>query len=425
MSAEKSGLINYVARQKWIIVILLLVHGITITYSVVVPFVVGAALRAPADGGLGLPPSLAGMLVTTELLAVAVGTGLSATVLLRVNEKVFALIGAAFMILGNVATFFLAEEGTEILFALRVLTGLAAGMTNAIAYAATSRQEQPDRLFAMMTVLGPPFAAIALILAPIMTTEMGHHGLWVLFACSTLVLAPSILLLPKRPEAMPEHADEDGKAINIWAVAPLSILAVAMASAILNVGDGALYSFMEEFGGEIGVTPDQVGVVLGVAGIIGLFGGVVVAVLGTRIGRALPLAVALLIKAVFGILLITSDDYASFFIYQQVLSITFYMTLPYFGGLCAAIDPHGRAASVVGSATVVGYAFSSGIGGFVLHYTGDWMAVGICAAVAMLITAVLLVPVARRYDHIQKKRDAKENSLEGSLSASAGLAHEH
>ena len=152
------------------------------------------------------------------------------------------------------------------------------------------------------------------------------------------------------------------------------------------------FAYIERIGVHLGLTPEQLGLSLGFASLVGIPGALAVTFLGNRFGYFLPIAGAATAQLLVMLWLLRAEDFAAYFVIACVYSIGWAFVLPYFQALCARIDPRGS--------VVVAGGFATGSAGFLgpagaalLVRPGDYslMIGGICAVLGFVIVVTFVV----------------------------------
>ncbi|MFF4114569.1 MFS transporter [Streptomyces sp. NPDC001714] len=152
--------------------------------------------------------------------------------------------------------------------------------------------------------------------------------------------------------------------------------------------------------GRIGLTQAHlgeatVGAVFAVALGTGLLGVVGAGALGPRLGRALPIGLGTVLIAGCIALSASATDLTTFATGEIAWNLLYPVVLSYVIGLAAALDPRGRWAVLVGSASSLGTAVGPMTGSLLAARAG-FPAMGTVLAVGLLAVAVPLTAVALR-----------------------------
>jgi MFS family permease len=152
--------------------------------------------------------------------------------------------------------------------------------------------------------------------------------------------------------------------------------------------------------GRIGLTQAHlseatVGAVFAVALGAGLLGVVGAGALGPRLGQALPIGLGTVLIAGCIALSASATDLTTFASGEIAWNVLYPVVLSYVIGLAASLDPRGRWAVLVGSASSLGTAVGP-VTGSLLSARAGFPAMGTVLAVGLLAVAVPLTAVALR-----------------------------
>jgi DHA1 family inner membrane transport protein len=200
-----------------------------------------------------------------------------------------ALTGILVLVVGNIAS---AYAGSfDALLMARIITGIGAGLISAAGTAAAASSRQPERVFAIITVLHNIILSAEFKIIPYVKTETDPAGCYLMMAAVGVASLPLCRwLLPPRKS----DADERGL-VALLLSAPNRIFAVAVMVGMLifEAGQSGVFTFIDQIGIQAGLDADQRGTILSVTSFMGLAGGVLAACLGTRFGRIWPIAIGL------------------------------------------------------------------------------------------------------------------------------------
>jgi predicted MFS family arabinose efflux permease len=327
----------------------------------------------------------AGLAVSTELGAMAAASILFARRVARGSRARFALVGTVLVVVaqsvaGGVSAY-------AALLATRLVAGLGAGLLVAGAMAAAAGARDPERLFAQVTLVRVLFGAAVLTVLPWVRASYGLPAMFAALAMLALLAAPLLRSLPA--PAHPASAAATGRAPNRGLAVP------ALAAVLLTaLGQGAVWSFNEQLGLAIGLSSQQMGVVLGGTTLVGLAGAGLAAALGTRRGRTGPLVLGLLGIIASTVLLVQTQDLILFIAADAVWAFFCFFTLPYLSGLLAALDRQGQWSATGAGVSAIGVALGPAVGGALVAASSYGALTGIvlCGGFGAL---GLLIPVLR------------------------------
>jgi predicted MFS family arabinose efflux permease len=342
--------------------------------------------------GLGLDEADAGVLGSLELGGLAAASLILAPRVDRISRRDLAVRGAIAACAGHALS---ALTGSFWILALaRFVAGLGEGATIAAANSAAASARDPDRLFAESAVLGGLLAAAALVALPYAIEPWGHPGGFGAIAGLSIVCLPPLLWLPALlGKGAPKRAPLTRKRLGFATLAAVFLFSVAQ---------GAIWAFSERIGIAVGLSREEVGLALGVTTLAGLAGGVVAAVLGTRKGRAAPLALGLGANVVATWMVVIAGSVELYLAGLLAWGVAFYFALPFLLGAAAALDPLGRWTAAAAGVSAVGLALGPSGAGLMVSASG-YPALGGFVIACGLAAALLILPVARAESHASER----------------------
>jgi predicted MFS family arabinose efflux permease len=341
--------------------------------------------------GLGLGEAAIGFLATLEFSALGAGLIFVAINPLKTSALRYALIGAALIITGQIASALVTGYG--VLTALRCLVGFGAGLANAAATVTIAANfREPERTagyaFGLVYLVGG-----ALYLAsPYMTGYGYHKGVFLSLAVVVLVCIPLLFALPDTPLKKKKRAAAGSDAI-------LSTAAFLLftAEVFLMVGMGAAWAFGERMGLAVNLTTHEIGFYFACTMIASIAGSLFAGWLGTRYGRTLPFVVCTVLVAICcwfmanpGIALVYVICLLSFQVFQALF-------IPFLIGTGAALESSGRLSAAVVAVEIFSFGAGGVAGGVVVEAFG-LAAVGWLAALGGIVAIPLLIMVCLPLD---------------------------
>jgi predicted MFS family arabinose efflux permease len=339
------------------------------------------------DRGLG--EEAVGWLFSLENAALAVTMIAAAGPLARLSRCRVAITGALLACAANAASPFVGSY--EGLLVARWLVGMGSGLVGAAGTAAAASARNPERVFAI-AVVGSSLVFNGLpSVIPFATVPFSSTGGFFLLAGASLAVIPVFRwLLPAReaPEAKPSLL-----------AAPHRILAlVAMLSLfVFEVGQGAVWTFVAQIGEYTGLGEHATGRAMTLAGLLGLFGGVVAAWLGDRIGYRVPIAIGVGLNTVAAVGLAFTDDPIVYTVLLWLWTAAYTFAVPYLMGALAAMDDLGRWVVASDGAWTLGDAVGPGIAGTLVERIG-YAPLGGLALFTGVACIVVMVEVVRRFE---------------------------
>lgn len=363
------------------------------------PYMITAAQR-----GLGIDVLAASWLVTATLLLTAV-TGLAiAPLCAGGHRRAVARSGLAIAAVG----FAVAALVPALIIPALLVGGAGAGGAVAASGAALAAFRNPDRVagfngLANRGVITIVLAAIPLVgLAPI--DVFGALALFSIVGLLVSAWLPAAPVVDPRAgaavaEAMPIDVPPTGTVrlsparSRTVTIAGFSLLVVF---ALWAASEDSLWAMAGIMGAEqTGLTPEGLGLALSGATAGGLIGSVLLMVVGSRLGRAVPLAVLLVTGGVLKIVEGFTSDPTAFIVVFIAWNTVYAIAFMYFVSTSAALDADGRWSGPLLAVYLVGSALTPVIGAAlvgVLGFQGFAVALGIASFVlAVPASAIALL----------------------------------
>ncbi|MGH8325875.1 MAG: MFS transporter [Steroidobacteraceae bacterium] len=348
------------------------------------PLVVSQAIA-----GLGLNPRAAGLLATAEMAAGGVATFLASFVVHRLDRRRIALLGLILIVAGSG----ISEEASH--FAVmafgRVVTGVGEGTLIAAVIASMAGTRLPERNFGLWTIAN--MVAASLLLYAVMPAVIASWGIAGVFGAYLCLALPGFALLAWYPHGTPAPRTVAAPASSLGAGAVLCLTAILLS----HLAHGGIWAYMQRFGAASGISAALTARALGYAAFAGLLGGVLVTLLGTRWGRALPNAAALVLSAASALLVATGRTPGSFVTAAMCFYLAWVFGLPYLMGILAALDPQGRAATLGIVMQNIGLA-AGPAGAGALAAGSQYRTVAHVGFGLYLLALLIIVPLAYRVD---------------------------
>ena len=291
------------------------------------------------------------------------------------------MLGGAIAFFSNIIAGY--TDNFEVLRIARITAGLGAGMIGAAGTAAAASSVNPQRVFAIVSVSWGLIAAIPPILIPYATVPFGAMGGYYGLAAAVLLISPLFYWLPDPPSNSRSNAVS---ATKLGSLNPLQrfaerlgvrgapnkgfAIAALVALFIYEIGQGSIQVFLEQFGLRAGLDEIRIGEVLGIAGILGLSGGVLAAWIANRFGNLRPALIGIALNVVVAASLAVWTNSMAFPILYVCWNATFYFVVPYILGIMSEMDRKGRWAVATDAVWWLGAAPGPAIGGYVVASSG-------------------------------------------------------
>jgi predicted MFS family arabinose efflux permease len=277
---------------------------------------------------------------------------------------------------------------SQLLVVRFIIGSLGSGVLYALTLGLIGQLKSPDRIIAIAIVFQVLSLVVGMVSVPILMEYWQFPGvttsLALLFSTGFLLLR----LFPDRARKREGQAPESEG----FSFLPAALLASLI---VFSMGLGGLWAFMERIGSSAGFAMSDIGNTLAISGLVGGMGAVVAAILGTRLGRLLPIIFALALQIVSCLLLATRSDWASYLIAAALFNFCWNLTLPYLMGAIAAADFSGRFMVLIPAAQTGGYAIGPMLVGLFMTQDNYQIAASISMGVFFLCL-LMVVPLLRK-----------------------------
>ncbi|MGW2827928.1 MFS transporter [Streptomyces sp. NPDC001286] len=336
------------------------------------------------DSGLPLTTTQAGALGSALLLSSASAGFVLASRVERIGARTLARVGLTLAVLGYGTAALTGSVPAVVVGAL--IGGLGSGTATTVAATGIAAQPDPHRT-TTLGLLGVSALAGAVYLT-VPHLGPGHGQPLAAIALTALAVWPLTGRLPVRTAAA--HSPLDGTRL------PHRRSGTVLAAAMLcwSLAQNALWGVSGRIGlAQAHLTEATVGAVFAVALGAGLLGVTVAGAVGPRFGRAVPVGGGTAVIAGCIVLSASAADLTSFAAGEIAWNLLYPVVLSYVIGLAASLDPRGRWAVLVGSASSLGTA-AGPLTGSVLAERAGFPAMGAVLAVGLLAIAVPMTVVA-------------------------------
>ncbi|MGW3092199.1 MFS transporter [Streptomyces sp. NPDC001102] len=336
------------------------------------------------DSGLPLTTTQAGALGSALLLSSASAGFVLASRVERIGARTLARIGLTLAVLGYGTAALTGSVPAVVVGAL--IGGFGSGTATTVAATGIAAQPDPHRT-TTLGLLGVSALAGAVYLT-VPHLGPGHGQPLAAIALTALAVWPLTGRLPVRTAAA--HSPLDGGRL------PHRRSGAVLAATMLcwSLAQNALWGVSGRIGlAQAHLTEAAVGAVFAVALGAGLLGVTVAGAIGPRFGRALPVGGGTAVIAGCVALSASAADLTSFAAGEIAWNLLYPVVLSYVIGLAASLDPRGRWAVLVGSASSLGTA-AGPLAGSVLATRAGFPMTGAVLACGLLVIAVPMTLVA-------------------------------
>ncbi|MGW1722820.1 MFS transporter [Streptomyces sp. NPDC002306] len=336
------------------------------------------------DSGLPLSATQAGAVGSALLLSSAAAGFVLASRVERIGARRLARVGIVLAVLGYGGAALTGVVPAVVLGAL--VGGFGSGTVTAVAATRIAAERDPHRA-STLGLLGVSALAGAVYLT-VPHLGPGHGQPLAAIALTALAVWPLTGRLPGRT-APPPARRERARLPQLRAG-----LVLAAAMPCWSLVQNSLWGVSGRIGlNQAHLTETTVGVVFAAALGAGLLGVLGAGALGPRLGRALPIGAGTALIAGCVVVSASATDLTTFATGEIAWNALYPVVLSYLIGLAASLDPRGRWAVLVGSASSLGTA-AGPLTGSVLSARAGFPGMGAMLAVGLLAVAVPMTAVA-------------------------------
>lgn len=274
-----------------------------------------------------------------------------------------------------------------------VVTGFiigASGVGTAISTsgAAIAALRNPNRVSATSGVVNRLLVMVVLAVIPVLgLAQMTVFGALALLSLFSLAVT---VWLPDTPEF--PTSDRDAESAEAPTNAPRRVLFAGIALLIVfplwGTSEDAVWTLAPTLGDAVGLSEQVLGFALSAAAGVGAGAMVIVTLSGRRIGRAVPLAIALLLGGATKIWIGLTDDPQTLAILIVVVNTIYAFAFVLFLATAAGLDARGKWSGPLIGAYIVGSSFAPIIGAWII----DGVGVPVFGVSMGIVSFVLVVP---------------------------------
>lgn len=342
------------------------------------------ALVSGLIDGRGFSARDAGLIGSCNVYGAAVGAFIAIFLVKKLPWKT-ACTGLLLLLIGLDLISMLLTNPLPMML-LRALHGLTGGLLVGIAFAVMARCGQVHKAFGMLLLVQFGLGGLGVMLLPPLVPLFGS---WVLFMALIAFSLTALLMLAFLP-AYPllPLATQHGAA----PVQYRPLLAAILAIFLFQAANMALYAYIIELGEQAGLTLSIISPALGVSAWLGLLGSVLVIWLSTRLGRALPVFISIIITAAATYALHYSASATIFWLANLAVGVTWAFSIAYLLGICAEFDRAGQMAALGGFASKMGLASGPLFAALVIDGGSYSGLINIAVVLLVVAAAVALYP---------------------------------
>ncbi|MFI6418011.1 MFS transporter [Streptomyces sp. NPDC050842] len=373
--------------------------------------------------GLGIGPSQAGSIGSVLLLGSSTAGFTLAARGERIGPRTAARAGLLAMAIGYGSA--AATHAVPLVVAGAVIGGLGSGTATAVAAAGIAGQRDPHRASSLGLLTVSATAGALYLTLPHLSA--GHAPPLLAIACAAALVWP---LTGRLPDRLAGTGSRTAPGSAPTGPLPYRRAGAVLAGAILcwSLAQNALWGVSGRIGlTQAGLSEVTVGAVFAAALGAGLVGVTAAGALGSRLGRAVPIGVGTAVIAACVLLSSAAGNLASFATGEILWNAVYPVVLSYLLGLAASLDPRGRWAVLVGSASSLGVACGPVVGSLLSESAG-YTGMGVVLCALLLLVAAPMAAVARHASgrplvpgSVRRRGGAPAAVLAGTASASSAL----
>ncbi|MFF4268739.1 MFS transporter [Streptomyces sp. NPDC001536] len=339
------------------------------------------------DSGLPLTATQAGAVGSALLLCSASAGFLLASRVDRIGARRLARIGLSLAVAGYGCAALSGSVAVVVTGAM--IGGFGSGTATTVAATGIAAQRDPHRTTTLGLLSVSALAGAVYLTVPHLGP--GHGQPLAAIALTALAVWPLTNRLPRHTPATPQTRRTRTPLPHLRAG-----LLLAATLPCWSLAQNALWGVSGHIGlTQAHLTEATVGAVFAVALGAGLLGVVGAGALGPRLGHALPIGAGTALIAACIALSASATDLTTFATGEIAWNTLYPIVLSYVIGLAASLDPRGRWAVLVGSASSLGTAAGPLTGSLLAAQAGFPM-MGTVLAVGLLLIAVPMTAIARR-----------------------------
>ena len=367
--------------KQLVAAILLCLPGVT--FFNILPVYLGAATEH-----FGLTPDKVGFLSAAEMGSLALASLLGPLWINRFDWRRIAFFVILVMLSGNLLTIIV--NSYESLLLVRIYTGLfGEGIAFALAVAAVSESQKPDRGFALLTMAQTIVGAIGLFYLPGMISIWGISPVMLFLVLLTLIVLPFLGSMPMRSTKL--HST-----VSNQLVFPIYLPLIGLLSLTLFcMNIGAFWGFVERIGNHAMLEADTIGMALGLGMLAGIPGSAVAAWINDKYGRIWPFCLTLIAHGGLMFILLTPLTGVKLSLIMIAYNLVWNFGMPFLQGLISTSDSTARTAVLIPVAMSAGVGVGSAIAGILVGQYG-YASISTFAAICCCLGLITFIPVAFR-----------------------------
>ena len=345
---------------------------------------------------LGFTASDSGYVAAAENTGKAVQSLLMMVLITRVNWRYLYYGALSVLLVGNLVCFVI--ESAQAFRVVRFFTGAATGTIVPLSYVIVGLTAKTERNFGFLMVSLMVYGAFVFFALPSVFSAVGFNGLIVIFAAFAISGFPVVRNMPTAGE---ERKDTDENAVTLsWGLRGMA-LAAMFTYFLATFG---VWVFMSLIGRNAGLDAQTVGNAMMLTQFAGIAGALIVIGLGKRVGRSIPLALAL-IGSVGALYVLSGATTAFGFTLSACLfNLLWNTTHPYLLSAQASFDRSGRQVSYAVALQMMGIAAGPAVGAAIVESGTYAQVIWLSMALMVVTFALIQPPVLREQSLVRRER---------------------
>jgi MFS transporter, DHA1 family, inner membrane transport protein len=350
------------------------------------------ALVTGLSDGLHISSARAGAIGAANAYGATLGAFAGVFLVPRLDWKKTAFV--ALLVLLGIDLASIAMASPTALMTLRFAHGAVGGFLVCTGYSVMARLRDPDRAFGICFMIQYALSGIGNTWLPGLVPHFGVKVLFLVMAAFSLV---TLAMLPfLGPYPLPRIVSEARRPLGSIG---MRLLLPALAAVFLfQGGNMGLGAYVINLGRSAGLDLAFSSGAVGASCWVGLGGAALVAVISTRFGRTLPIALAFALSLSATWLFHRSGNPVLFVVANFISAGVWGFVLSYLFGMCSALDRRGFAAVLAGLGAKLGLATGILLGGKLLGEPENYATLIDAAVVVLALSAACALPVAFTLD---------------------------
>lgn len=337
-----------------------------------------------ALGALGFDIIASGNILTWALLASAVVGLASARLASGRARRPLSMVGLALAVVAFAAAAVVPTPAVAV--AGLIVGGAGVGAAISTSGAAIAALRNPNRVSATSGLVNRVLITIVLAVIPVIGITQGS-----VFGALALISLVGLALAAWLPES-PEHAEPVDVTSSLQIAEPRRItiagIVVLLVFPLWGTSEDAIWTMAPVLGEAVGLGEQPLGFTLSLAAAGGIAGMLIVTVFGNRIGRAVPLAVALVVGGALKIWIGFAGDPVLLAVLIIGVNTVYAFAFALYIATAAGLDARGRWSGPLLGAYLVGSSFAPLIGGALI----EWFGVPVFTLITGIVSFAVIAP---------------------------------